>query len=155
VQRPYPNSNPHQKAKYHMSVVLTEEDFAGAYGSQHVSAEEIGDRRLKWTVSHVEKTTMPAREGKPAKDRAVLHFEGQKKTLVLNTTNYNMLRAAVSRHPGEWVGAALGVYTEWTSFGGKPIRGIRLKVVKLPDGITPAGGAPAAAAAEMDDEVPF
>jgi hypothetical protein len=136
-----------------MSVILTEEDFAGAYGSQHVSAEEIGDRKLKWTVSHVEKTTMPAREGKPGKDRAALHFEGQKKTLVLNTTNYNMLRAAVSRHPGEWVGAVLGVYTEWTSFGGKPIRGIRLKVVKMPEGVaSPAG---AAAPAEMDDEIPF
>jgi hypothetical protein len=155
VQGPYPNSNPHQKAKYTMSVVLTEEDFAGAYGSQHVSAEEIGDRKLKWTISHVEKTTMPAREGKPAKDRAVLHFEGQKKTLVLNSTNYNMLRAAVSRHPGEWVGAMLGVYTEWTSFGGKPIRGIRLKVLQLPEGIDAPKSTAAAAQAEMDDAVPF
>ena len=153
MQDSYPNSNPRQKRANTMSVVLTEEDFAGAYGSSHVSAEEVGDRKLKWTVSHVEKTTMPAREGKPAKDRAVLHFEGQKKTLVLNSTNYNMLRAAVSRHPGEWVGAVLGVYTEWTSFGGKPIRGIRLKVVKLPEGVASPGGA--AAPAEMDDSIPF
>ena len=113
-----------------MSVVLTESDVEGLYGSQHWSAEEIGDRKLKLTVSHVAKTEMPARDNKPARDRVVLSFEGQKKTLVLNTTNYNLLRTSVSRHPGEWVGAVLGVYTEMTSFGGKPTRGTLVGVPK-------------------------
>ena len=148
---------PAPESESKMSVVLTESDVEGLYGSQHWSAEEIGDRKLKLTISHVAKTEMPARDNKPAKDRIVLSFEGQKKTLVLNTTNYNLLRASVSRHPGEWVGAVLGVYTEMTSFGGKPTRGIRLKVVKLPEGFTSPSPAPASATAseEMDSEIPF
>jgi hypothetical protein len=140
-----------------MSVVLTEEDFEGSYGSQHWNADEIGDRKLKLTISHVAKTMMPAREGKPARDRAVLSFEGQKKTLVLNTTNFRLMKLSVSRHPGEWVGTVLGVFTEPTSFGGRPTRGIRIKVLKLPEGLTPPATAATAAAvaSEMDDAIPF
>jgi hypothetical protein len=138
-----------------MPVVLTEQDVEGLYGSQHVSAEEVGDRKLRWTISNAAVNTMPARGNEPARDKVVLSFTGQKKTLVLNSTNFNLLRAGISRHPGEWVGAEIGIFTEMTSFAGQPKRGIRLKILKLPEGIATAKPAPAAADDAMDDEVPF
>jgi hypothetical protein len=138
-----------------MTVVLTEDDVAGLYGSQHLSADEVGDRKLRWTIDNVSKEIMPARDNKPAKEKLVLSFEGQKKTLVLNTTNFNMLKATISRHPGEWVGAVIGIYTEMTSFAGQAKKGIRLKVIKPPAGLVSASSAPATADADMDDSIPF
>ena len=78
---------------------------------------------------------MPARDGKPPREKGVLSFENEKKELVLNTTNYKYLCAEISRHPGEWVGAEIGLYVTDTSFGGRPEKGIRVKLLKLPEGI--------------------
>jgi hypothetical protein len=99
---------------------------------------------------------MPARDNKPAKDKLVLSFEGQKKSLVLNSTNYNYLRAEICRDPGLWVGAVLGIYTEPTTFGGKPTRGVRLKVLQSPAGVKkPNGGDAPTTDSTMDSEIPF
>jgi hypothetical protein len=136
-----------------MVVHLTEADFEGVYGSKSYSAPDIGDRNLKKIISHVCKEMMPARDGKPPREKGVLSFENEKKELVLNTTNYKYLCAEISRHPGEWVGAKIGLYATDTSFGGRPEKGIRVKLLKLPEGI--ASTKSKSAAADMDDEIPF
>jgi hypothetical protein len=94
---------------------------------------------------------MPARDGKPPREKIVLSFENDKKELVLNTTNYKYLCAEISRHPGEWVGAEIGLYVTDTNFGGRPEKGIRVKLLKAPAGVDK----PASATADMDDEIPF
>ena len=136
-----------------MVVHLTEADFEGVYGSKSYSAPDIGDRKLKKVISHVRKEMMPARDGKPPREKGVLSFENEKKELVLNTTNYKYLCAEISRHPGEWVGAEIGLYVTDTSFGGRPEKGIRVKLLKLPEGI--ASTKSRSADADMDDEIPF
>ena len=136
-----------------MVVVLTEKDVEGLYGSKSYSAPDLGDRKPKKTVSHVRKEMMPARDGKPPREKIVLSFENDKKELVLNTTNYKYLCAEISRHPGEWVGAEIGLYVTDTSFGGRPEKGIRVKLLKLPEGI--ASTRSKSADADMDDEIPF
>ena len=136
-----------------MVVHLTEADFEGVYGSRSYSAPDIGDRKLKKVISHVRKEMMPARDGKPPREKGVLSFENEKKELVLNTTNYKYLCAEISRHPGEWVGAEIGLYVTDTSFGGRPEKGIRVKLLKLPEGI--ASTKSRSADADMDDEIPF
>jgi hypothetical protein len=139
-----------------MVVHLTEADFEGVYGSKSLSAPDIGDRKLRRVISHVRKELMPARDGKPPREKGVLSFEGEKKELVLNTTNYKLLSAEISRHPGEWVGAEIGLYVTDTSFGGRPEKGIRVKLLKLPEGIASTKAAPATADAEFEeDSIPF
>ena len=138
-----------------MSVVLTEQDVEGLYGSSKMSGTELGDRKIRATISHTRIETMPARGTEPPRTKLVLTFAEHKKDLVLNSTNFAVLRDAISRNPGEWVGAEIGISAENTSFAGKPVRGLRVKVLKLPAGVAATHPAPAAAEAAFDDAVPF
>jgi hypothetical protein len=136
-----------------MVVVLQEEDFEGVYGSKSYSAADLVGRKVVHVISHVRKELMPEHDGKPRREKGVLSFEGAKKELVLNTTNYRYLQTEISRHPGEWVGTEIRLYVVDTSFGSKPTKGIRVKVLKAPAGIDKPTSA--TAGADMDDEIPF
>jgi hypothetical protein len=136
-----------------MSVILTEQDVEGLYGSSKMSGADLGDRKIRATISHTRIETLPARGTEPARTKLVLTFAEHKKELVLNATNFAILRDAISRNPGEWPGAEIGISAENTSFAGKPVKGLRVKVLKLPEGV--ARPAPAAAEAAMDDSIPF
>ena len=46
--------------------------------------------------------------------------------MVLNATNKNALVDKLGKVPADWVGADVGLYTENTSFAGKPTKGLRL-----------------------------
>jgi hypothetical protein len=124
-----------------MTVVLMEQDVEGLYGSKSYSGTDIGDRKIRGEIAHVYKETFPPRGNEPARTKLVVALVGHQKTLPLNATNYKVLRDAISRNPGEWVGAEIGISTEPTSFGGQPRKGIRIKVLKQPPGVTPAKSA--------------
>ena len=117
-----------------MVVVLTEKDVEGLYGSKSYPAPDLGDRKPKKTVSHVRKETMPARDGKPPREKIVLSFENEKKELVLNTTNYKYLCAKqpAPRRVGRCRDRSLrDRHQLWRASR----EGIRVKLLKLPEGI--------------------
>jgi hypothetical protein len=137
-----------------MSVILTEQDVEGLYGSKSYSGADIGDRKIRAEIAHVSKETFPARGNEPARTKLVVALVGHQKSIVLNSTNFTVLRDGISRNPGEWVGAEIGISAEPTSFGGKSTMGLRVKVLKRPEGVAAAKAAPTAAAG-FDEPVPF
>ena len=113
-----------------MSRVTNPDDFNGVYGSKMLSATELGDRKLCVKIKSVSKEQLQSRNpGEPARIRIVLDLVGTEKRLVLNATNFNMLRDALGRDPVNWIGAEIGISAETTTFAGRPVKGLRVKVL--------------------------
>lgn len=125
-----------------MTVLLTEADTEGLYGSKMLSGTELGDRKIRSKIADVVKQTLQGRNpGEPARTKLVLVLAGQEKMLALNATNYNYLVERLGRDPRRWEGVEIGIKAEATTFGGRPVRGLRVEV--LP------------AAAPLNDATPF
>ena len=116
--------------------MLTEREMEGIYGSRMMSGAELGDQKLRLTIKDVRRETLQGRApGEPARAKIVLEFNNSEKALALNATNFNYLRNKLGRDPRAWVGKEIGIHAEDTSFGGRPVRGLRVKVLngKGPD----------------------
>src|SRR6516165_382837 len=107
----------------------TEADLDSCYGSKYLGAVEIGDKKIRTRIGKVRKETMQQQGGKPERAKFVIYFTTIDKPMVLNATNKNALVDKLGRVPANWVGADIGLYTEPTQFGGKPTRGLRLRVL--------------------------
>ena len=106
----------------------TEADLDSCYGSKYLGAVDIGDKKIRTRIGKVRKETMQQQGGKPERAKFVIYFTTIDKPMVLNATNKNALVDKLGRVPANWVGADIGLYTEPTQFGGKPTRGLRLRV---------------------------
>jgi hypothetical protein len=125
----------------------TEADLDSCYGGKYLSATEVGERKIRTKTARVRKVALQ-QQGGGTKPKFVLSFTTLDKELVLNTTNKNALVNALGRKPADWIGADVGIYTEPTTFSGKPTRGLRLRVLNKP--VTAPNPAPKPAATEED-----
>ena len=107
----------------------TEADLDSCYGSKYLGAVDVGDKKIRTRIGKVRKETMQQQGGKPERAKFVIYFTTIDKPMVLNATNKNALVDKLGRVPANWVGADIGLYTEPTQFGGKPTRGLRLRVL--------------------------
>ena len=107
----------------------TEADLDSCYGSKYLGAVDIGDKKIRTRIGKVRKETMQQQGGKPERAKFVIYLTTIDKPMVLNATNKNALVDKLGRVPANWVGADIGLYTEPTQFGGKPTRGLRLRVL--------------------------
>ena len=129
------------------SVVLSERDLEGVYGSRMMSGAELGGRKIRAKISGVRKETLQGRNpGEPARTKIVLDLADHDKKLALNATNFNYLRDNLGHDPQKWVGVEIGIRAEDTSFGGHPVKGIRIKVLNS------AAPAPAVTLADTYDD---
>lgn len=71
------------------------------------------------------------------KTKFILSFTTVDKEMVLNVTNKIALVDSLGRKPADWIGAAVGLFTEPTVMGGKVTRGLRLRVLNKPSGPAP------------------
>jgi hypothetical protein len=110
----------------------TEDDLDKCYGSKYLSADDIGDKKIRTRINKVRKEPMQQRDGKPERAKFVLYFATLEKPMVVNATNKNALVDKLGKNPSDWKGADVGLYTEPTMFAGKPTRGLRLRVLSLP-----------------------
>ena len=109
----------------------TEADLTSCYGSKYLSAEEIGDRKIRTKIAKVWMDELQRPNGKSQK-RFLLGFTTVDKALVLNMTNKATLVDALGRNPANWIGAEIGLFTEPTMMSGKPTRGVRMRVLNKP-----------------------
>jgi hypothetical protein len=129
------------------SNVLSERDLEGVYGSRMMSGAELGGRKIRAKISDVRKETLQGRNpGEPARTKIVLDLADHDKKLALNATNFNYLRDNLGHDPQKWVGVEIGIRAEDTSFGGHPVKGIRIKVLNS------AAPAPAVTLADTYDD---
>jgi hypothetical protein len=130
----------------------TEADIDACYGSKYLSATEVGNRKIRTKIARVRKEALP-QQGGGTKTKLILAFTSLDKEMVQNSTNINTLVAALGKDPSGWKDAEVGIFTESTMFGGKPTKGLRLRVLNKPAAMpapkpVPPRPAPKAAAAE-------
>ena len=94
-----------------------------AFPSKYLKATDIGKRKIKVRISHVDMDTVGDNEEKP-----ILYFIGKDKGLVLNVTNANRIVAAYGDETEDWGGKDIFVFVEKVSFKGQMTDGIRVDV---------------------------
>jgi hypothetical protein len=109
----------------------TEADLDACYGSKYLSATEVGDRKIKTRIARVRKEALQ-QQGGATRNKFVLGCATLDKEIVLNSTNKNALVEDLGRNPADWIGAEVGIYTEPTTYAGKPTRGLRMRVLNRP-----------------------
>jgi hypothetical protein len=113
-----------------MTVITNENDLDGIYGSKMMAAAELGERKLRAKIASVSKEQLQGRNpGEPSRPRIVLDFVGTEKRLVLNATNFSILINAFGRDPKAWLGAEIEISAETTAFAGRPVKGLRVRVL--------------------------
>lgn len=107
-----------------------------------------------------------AMQGEPPEMKWILTFAEEKKGMVLNTTNQELIaRALGSDETDDWLSRKIVVYDDPNvSMGGRLVGGIRCRAPKTQAGAQAPAAAqpsatrnppPAAAASEGDDSLPF
>ena len=110
----------------------TERDLEELYGSKYLGAVDLGDKKIRARIAKVRKEMMRQQGGKPERAKFVLYFTSLDNGLVLNATNKNAIVEKLGKKPANWINADVGLYTIDTTFGGKPLKGVRLKVLSEP-----------------------
>ena len=119
----------------------TAADLDNCYGLKFYSATDLGDRKIRTKIARVRMEELRQQDGKTRK-KFVLGFTTIDKEVVLNVTNKTTIVDALGKTPADWIGAEVGLLTEPTLMAGKPMRGLRLRVLNKPLGSKP-GDAPA------------
>jgi hypothetical protein len=118
----------------------TEADLDAAYGSKYLSSGDIGDKRIRTKVLKVRKETLKGNDGRE-RLKFVLFFDIIDKPMVLNATNKNELVDKLGRVPANWIGAEVGLHVVPTQYGGKPTKGLRIRVFPKPSKSNPTATA--------------
>jgi hypothetical protein len=141
--------NPHQKDVTTMTEfeddTPTEADLDRCYGSKYLSAADVGNQRIRARIARIYVEQLQQQGGKPPRPKFVIQFTNIDKPMVLNATNKSMLVDSLGRNPAAWVNAEVGILVENTQFGGKPVKGLRLRVLNNP--LSPSAPKPAPAPA--------
>jgi hypothetical protein len=113
-----------------MTIITNENDFDGVYGTKTLSATGLGDGKMRVKIRSLSKEQLQGRNpGEPPRPRIVLDFVETEKRLVLNATNFGILRDSLGRDPKSWIGAEIGISAEATTFSGRRVMGLRVKVL--------------------------
>jgi hypothetical protein len=126
------------------------DSFDGMLTSKYLKKEDFPDPR----VMTIERFTSDnvAREDEPPETKWILHFVGEEKPMVLNSTNIQILKMAYGS-PGGSIGKQVQVYTDPNvSFGGKLVGGLRLRG---PSKKPPSDQPKPPAVDGFDDDIPF
>jgi hypothetical protein len=96
------------------------------YGaSRYLKAEDLAGKTARVIIAAVEDIAFDERGLKP-----VLWFEGKKRGLVVNSTNFDVLAASISNNTKDWAGHAIELKGEKVNFKGRLVDSIRVSVPK-------------------------
>jgi hypothetical protein len=111
-----------------------------AYGGDYLKADDIAGKSARVVISKADDVEFD-KGLKP-----VLSFEGKKKRLVTNATNFDILSDAFGNNTAKWVGHAIVLQGVKVPFKGRMVDSIRVSV--------PKEAKPAKAAEDFNDEIP-
>jgi hypothetical protein len=120
-----------------------DDDFDALYGSKYLSVADLKDGEPRLKIGKVEVAELREKNG-TTKRKYVMLFEGVEKALVINKTNARKLAEAYGKQSSRWVGQAVQLYSEETTFG----KGLRVRPLRKP--ATSAEPDPV-----LNDAVPF
>ena len=127
--------------------------------SKHLRAADFPlDQKWRLNVEDVSLEMMDGRDGKAARKRLIVHFEGREKGLVLNATNQSFLEERLGFNPNDWIGTTVMLWRTSTKFEGKTVPAFRFleaKKVILPKPDKPKPVPPAKKAEPVYDVEPI
>jgi hypothetical protein len=105
-----------------------DDDVSADLTGQFLKKADFDDRSaIVFTIMRVDKRTFEARNGRPAQDKWVVTFDGDR-CLSLNKTNLQLLAKWFGKRARAWQGKKVTVYwDESVSFGGQLVGGMRLR----------------------------
>lgn len=95
-------------------------------------------------IDRVEKEELG--QGKDKETKPVMYFIGKEKGLVMNKTNWQMVAYAYGDESDDWHGQGVQIVRDMTTFGGKPVECLRLRIPQPMNGGGQAQARPAEAA---------
>jgi len=92
--------------------------------SKFLAAADLKGSGHKVIISRLEQ----AEVGQEKEQKWVLYFQGKEKGLVLNKTNSLMIASSLGDETDNWMNKEIVIYPTKTSFAGKPVDAIRVRV---------------------------
>lgn len=108
------------------------------FPSKYLKSAEVEGRTYVLTIANIAFENV----GEDQDDKPVLHFQGAQKGMVLNRTNAAVLEWLYGDETNNWIGKQIELFTEMTTYMGKPVLGLRLRGPNAP-AATPSAAAPA------------
>jgi hypothetical protein len=124
------------------------------YGSRFLAATDL-KAPVNAVIERIEQETF-ARDGGPARKKAVLYFKNKTKGVVCNKTNAITLGSAFGKNFSAWVGKNITIKPENTTFSGKVVKALRLYPAQNNAVLDPPNESPETPVHnEMNDEIPW
>lgn len=93
------------------------------FGGNYLTAEKFGNKKLKSKIIAISPETISAK-GKEDQTKLVAELNNLPQKLSLNKTNCEILSAKFGDNYEKWVGKMIEIYTDWTQFEGKKVKGL-------------------------------
>ena len=123
--------------------------IGSAFPGQYIKAADLQGKRVQVVIDRVDM------EDIGGETKAVLHFQGKERGLVLNKTNANAVWGITGTdETDDWGGTAITLYPSKTDFQGKRVDCIRIDPPDRPQAPKPKP-APEPDEHEPDSSVPF
>jgi len=125
-----------------------------AFPSRFFKAADIPTEGFVLQIAKVEREKV----GPDQEYKWVAYFKGQEKQLVLNTTNWELIAAALREEDSDnWPDKKIELYPTTTPFGSKTVDCIRARRHRpKPQAVQPQPPkAPPANGGDLDDQIPF
>ena len=119
-----------------------------AFPSRFFKATDIPRDGLVLQIAKIEHEKV----GPDQEPKWVAYFKGQEKQLVLNSTNWDLMAAALHEDDSDnWIGKTIDLYPTTTQFGSKMVDCIRVRRHWLPQ----PPKTPPATGGNLNDGIPF
>jgi len=129
------------------------DSYDALYGSRFLAATDL-KTPVSAVIDRIEQKTF-ARDGGPARRKAILHFRNKTKGVVLNKTNAITLSSAFGKDFSAWIGKSVTIKPENTTFSGKVVMALRLYPAQGAASHPPPSEPLESAHDEMSDEIPW
>lgn len=127
--------------------------ISSAFPSKYLRAADLPeDKSVAVVIDHVSIENVAGNDD-PNDEKPVLYFQGKQKGVVLNRTNANVISAVYGDDTDQWVGKQVLLYATETSFQGKMMPCIRMRIPK--HGAAPGRPAPQPVTSPVSNEEHF
>ena len=116
-------------------------DVGALYTGTYVKADDLNGKTYGAIIAGVGRVEVPETDGS-VRQRAAVVLQGWPAKLLLNKTNFETIAASYGRQSAGWIGKPLEVYPDTTSFSGRTVPCVR---VRVPRPAAPATAFPSSA----------
>ena len=124
-------------------------DVGALYAGSYVKAGDLNGQTFSAVITGVERVEIPETDGS-MRPKAAVTLQGWPAKLLLNKTNFEVIATAYGRQSPGWIGRQLEVFPDTTSFSGRTVACVR---VRIPRATAPTNVFPGSSAAAIPPAV--